>query len=295
MGEYDLVAVEFQQKSAVSVEQVYYDVYEKDKLRALVRLIDTEPEFYTLIFCRTRAGSDRLADKLNKLGYDVEALHGDVSQAGRERILDKFKKGHATILVATDVAARGIDVNDLSHVINFDLPDSPEQYVHRIGRTGRAGKTGKAISLVAPRDRSKLRSIIRVTKTDIAKEKLPAGEEVLEIKRNAVLKKLDAVDPDDIPQEFYDFAKKIIDEKQTKMKVAALLKLAFGNQLRPSSYAEIQEPTKGGGGGGGRRGGGGGRPRFEKHGPFRPKKKFTGPGKPKKTFGKKKRSKFKSV
>lgn len=299
MGEYDHVAVEFQQKSAVSVEQVYYDVYEKDKLRAIVRLIDTEPEFYTLIFCRTRAGSDRLADKLSKLGYDVEALHGDVSQAGRERILAKFKSGKATILVATDVAARGIDVSALSHVINFDLPDSPEQYVHRIGRTGRAGKTGKAISLVAPRDRGKLRTIVRVTKTNIAKAKLPAGQEVLEIKRRAVMKKLEKAADSDIPQEFYDMAKKIIDEPKTKQVVAALLKIAFGTQMRSSSYSEIMEPTgggggrsRGGGGGGRRRGGRSDRPRFEKHGPLRPKKKFTGPGKPKKTFGKKKRSSF---
>lgn len=294
MGEYDHVAVKHKQESSVQVEQIYYDVYEKDKLRAVVRLIDTEPEFYTLIFCRTRAGSDRLADKLNKLGYNVEALHGDVSQAGRERILAKFKAGKATILVATDVAARGIDVNNLSHVINFDLPDSPEQYVHRIGRTGRAGNTGKAISLVAPRDRSKLRTIIRVTKTDIAKATLPAGEMVKEIKRNAVLKKLESIEPDDIPQECYDLAQKIVDEKKTKLKIAALLKMHFGSQIRSSSYSEIQEPTSGRG-----RGGGGGRgsskPRFEKRGSFKPKKKFTGPGKPKKTFGKKKRGKFKSA
>ena len=304
MGDYDHVAVEFQQKSAVSVEQFYYDVYEKDKLRAIVRLIDTEDEFYTLIFCRTRLGSDRLADKLSKLGYDVEALHGDVSQAGRERILAKFKSGKATILAATDVAARGIDVNNLSHVINFDLPDSPEQYVHRIGRTGRAGKTGKAISLVAPRDRGKLRTIIRVTKTDIVKAKLPAGDAVKDIKRQAILKTLEKATEVDIPQEFYDMAQKIVDEPKTKQVVAALLKLHFGAKLRMSSYSEIEEPTSRGGGGGGRRGRGGGgrgrgrrssggdRPRFEKRGSFRPKKKYTGTGKPKKKFGKKNRANF---
>ncbi|MEK7253325.1 MAG: DEAD/DEAH box helicase, partial [Bacteroidota bacterium] len=156
MGEYDEVKVASKQQTVVNVEQVFYEMYEKDKLRALRRLIDTEPEFYALVFCKTRLGADRLAGKLSDQGLDVEAMHGDVTQVQRERILAKFKSGHATILVATDVAARGIDINNLSHVINFDMPDSPENYVHRIGRTVRAGKTGKAISFITPGEFRKL-------------------------------------------------------------------------------------------------------------------------------------------
>ena len=161
MGEFDEVKVVANQASAANVEQVFYEINEKDKLRALHRLIETEVEFYALVFSRTRLGADRLASKLSDLGFDVEALHGDVTQVQRERILAKFKGGHATILVATDVAARGIDINNLSHVINFDLPDSPEAYVHRIGRTARAGKTGKAISFVTPAEWRKLQFIMQ--------------------------------------------------------------------------------------------------------------------------------------
>lgn len=243
MGECDHVAVEAKQQSADNVEQIYYDVYEKNKLRALVRLIDTEPEFYSLVFCRTRAGADRLADKLNKLGHDVEALHGDVSQAQRERILAKFKQGHATILVATDVAARGIDINNLSHVINFDLPDGPEPYVHRIGRTGRAGRKGKAISFVAPRDRSKLRTIMRVTKADIKKQVLPAGHRVIELKKQAMSHAVFHAAEGDVPQEFHTLAQEILASAKPKQLVAALLQLHFGGKLNPNAYPEISEPA----------------------------------------------------
>ncbi len=253
MGDYDIVKVKSQHESAENVEQVYYSVYDRDKLRALRRLIDIEPEFYALVFCRTRAGSDRLAEKLNGAGFDVEALHGDVSQAQRERILAKFKKGHANILIATDVAARGIDINDLTHVINFDLPDSSEQYVHRIGRTGRAGKTGKAISFVAPKDRHKIRQIQRLTKAPIEKATFPHGDQILELKKKAtVARVVDSIE-EEIPQEFYDLAEELLASGTPKQMLAAILRMQFGNKLKLTSYPEIIDPdVRGHGGGGGR-------------------------------------------
>ncbi|MEO1257676.1 MAG: DEAD/DEAH box helicase [Bacteroidota bacterium] len=264
MGDYDIVRIKSQTESADTVEQVYYSVYERDKLRALRRLLDTEPEFYALVFCRTRAGSDRLAEKLNSMGFDVEALHGDVSQAQRERILAKFKKGHTNILVATDVAARGIDINDLTHVINFDLPDNPEQYVHRIGRTGRAGKTGKAISFVAPRDRHKLRQIMRMTKADVTKKTFLAGQEVIDLKKQAMVERVIVSAEDDMPQEFHNIAAELLASSKPQMMVAALLKMHFGGKLNPDSYPDLKDPDNRTGGssyssssrrsGGGRRG-----------------------------------------
>jgi ATP-dependent RNA helicase DeaD len=242
MGDYDEVKVASRQESSVNVEQIFYEIYEKDKLRALRRLIDTEPEFYALVFCRTRAGADRLAEKLSNMGIDVEALHGDVTQAQRERILAKFKRGHSTILVATDVAARGIDINDLTHVINFDMPENPEAYVHRIGRTGRAGKTGKAISFVAPGEFRKIRFIIEKTKTPVKKAFLPAGQAVVEAKRNVMKTKVFAAAEEEVPQEFHTLAKEILDSGKPKQLLASLLKMHFGGSMHPNAYPEIMEP-----------------------------------------------------
>ncbi len=245
MGDYDIVKVKTETESADTVEQVYYSVYERDKLRALRRLIDTEPEFYALVFSRTRVGADRLAEKLNSAGLDVEALHGEVSQAQRERILAKFKRGHASILVATDVAARGIDINNLSHVINFDLPDNPEAYVHRIGRTGRAGKKGKAISFVAPKDRHKIRQIMQVTKAPIEKLILPYGQIVVDQKKQAMIERVVLSSEDEIPQEYHNIAKDLLATSKPQEMMAALLMMHFGGKLNPDSYPELQDPDAG--------------------------------------------------
>ncbi|MEZ4952216.1 MAG: DEAD/DEAH box helicase [Saprospiraceae bacterium] len=245
MGDYDIVKVKTETESADTVEQVYYSVYERDKLRALRRLIDTEPEFYALVFSRTRVGADRLAEKLNSAGLDVEALHGEVSQAQRERILAKFKRGHASILVATDVAARGIDINNLSHVINFDLPDNPESYVHRIGRTGRAGKQGKAISFVAPKDRHKIRQIMQITKAPIEKLTLPHGQMVVDQKKQAMIERVVLTSEDDIPQEYHNIAKDLLASSKPQEMMAALLMMHFGGKLNPDSYPELQDPDAG--------------------------------------------------
>ena len=152
-----------------NTEQLYFEVRERDKTEALTRIMDSSEDFYGIIFCRTKRECDRLASTLQSRGYMTDALHGDVEQRNRERILNKFKKKKTKILVATDVAARGIDVNDLTHVVNFHIPQDPESYTHRIGRTGRAGKKGIAITLITPSEWRKLSYIKRITKTNIAK------------------------------------------------------------------------------------------------------------------------------
>ena len=136
---------------------------------------------------------DRVSKRLSDRGYDVEALHGDISQYQREQILNRFKQRRINVLIATDVAARGIDISSLSHVINYSLPQSPESYIHRIGRTGRVGKEGTAITFVTPDEYRKLVFIKRVTKTDIRKERIPAIEDVIKSKKKRIKNDIKAI------------------------------------------------------------------------------------------------------
>ncbi|HPN21392.1 MAG TPA: DEAD/DEAH box helicase, partial [Tenuifilaceae bacterium] len=145
-------------------DQIYFEVREGDKFDALTRIIDIEPEFYGLVFCRTRNDVDTVTSKLIERGYGAEGLHGEITQAQREKTLAKFRKRYINVLVATDVAARGIDIADLSHVINYSLPQDPESYIHRIGRTGRAGKQGTAITFVSNEEYRKLNYVQKATK-----------------------------------------------------------------------------------------------------------------------------------
>lgn len=179
------ISVVSEQLTAPRTKQVYYEVNARDKLDALCRVLDVETPTSAMIFCRTRAEADHLGESLQGRGYLAEVIHGDLSQAMRERVLKRFREGQAELLVATDVAARGLDIADVSHVINFDVPGDPESYVHRIGRTGRAGKTGLAILLVTPRERRQIQIIERVIRTRIQRLKLPSLADVAARRREA--------------------------------------------------------------------------------------------------------------
>src|SRR3989338_7147245 len=165
MSNFQLLKAKKEQLTVSLTEQIYFEVFHSDKLEALCRIIDSETDFYGLIFCRTKIDVDDVSRKLSERGYDVEGLHGYISQYQRERILNRFKQKRINVLVATDVAARGIDIINLSHVINYSLPQDPESYVHRIGRTGRAGKEGTAITFVTPDEYQGLLYIQRMTKS----------------------------------------------------------------------------------------------------------------------------------
>lgn len=167
-------------RAAEGVTQQVIMVREEDKLRALDRVLEVEAGGVALVFVRTRLGCAELADSLNRLGHAVAPMHGDMSQANREAVLHRFRAGQVRVLVATDVAARGLDVDEITHVINFDLPDSPDVYVHRVGRTGRAGRTGIAISLVQPRERRKVEDIERHVKQRLPLRTVPTAAEVIE-------------------------------------------------------------------------------------------------------------------
>lgn len=178
------------QLTVPSIEQYYLEVNESIKLEVLSRLIDTNNVKLSLVFCNTKKRVDELATSLQSRGYAAEALHGDMKQNERDRVMSKFRKGHIDILIATDVAARGIDVDDVEAVFNYDIPNDEEYYVHRIGRTGRAGRTGKAYSFIVGREIYKLKEIQRYTKSSIQLIKAPSLMDVEERKMNNLLDKL---------------------------------------------------------------------------------------------------------
>jgi len=164
--------------TVATVEQRYYLINESDRLAALTRLFEAEPIVSALVFARTRSGTDELANELAGRGFQAEVLNGDLSQEARERVLQRFRSNQIKVLVATDVAARGLDIDHVTHVFNYDLPQDPEMYVHRIGRTGRAGKSGVAISLLTPGERRLLRRIEAFTKQKLTLATLPVEADI---------------------------------------------------------------------------------------------------------------------
>ena len=163
-----------------NVHHIAYIVHAKDKYLALKRVVDYYPQIYGIIFCRTRKETQEIADKLIQDGYNADSLHGELSQAQRDLVMQKFRQRHLQLLVATDVAARGLDVNDLTHVINYGLPDDTESYTHRSGRTGRAGKTGISIAIINLREKGKMREIERIINKKFTISTLPSGKEICE-------------------------------------------------------------------------------------------------------------------
>lgn len=181
------VAVKRSTLTASAIEQRYYLVHESDKTSALTRLFEIEPIKSALIFARTRAETASLANELVVRGIPAEAIHGDLDQRARERVLGRFRDNQLKVLVATDVAARGLDIDDISHVFNFHLPDDAEVYIHRIGRTGRAGKTGVAITLLSPRERRRMREVEALTKQPVTKMELPTVGDIHRHRENQVI------------------------------------------------------------------------------------------------------------
>lgn len=167
---------------AKNVEHHYYMVHAKNRFEALKRITDMNPDVYGIIFCRTRRETAEIASKLNKDGYDVDLLNGDLSQAQRDDVMNRFRTKDLQLLVATDVAARGLDVNELTHVINYNLPDDLEVYIHRSGRTGRAGNSGISISIIHTRETGRIRALERMSGKDFIKKEVPSGEEICGIR-----------------------------------------------------------------------------------------------------------------
>ncbi|WP_048058095.1 DEAD/DEAH box helicase [Methanothermococcus okinawensis] len=243
MRKYEVISVKKEQLTTDMVEQIYYDVRSSDKFEALCRTIDMNNDFYGLVFCKTRADVNDIANKLANRGYKAEGIHGDIVQNQRERILSRFKNKRSNILVATDVAARGIDINNLTHVINYSLPQNPESYVHRIGRTGRAGKKGTAITFVQPDEFRKLKYIKKIAKTDIEKRELPTVEDIIHAKKSSVIENISKiVSSGEVSQEYLDIAKKLLEENNNDAEkvIASLLKYSLNDELNEKKYGKIK-------------------------------------------------------
>jgi len=184
------VAMGHKNQSNENIEHVYYSVKERDRYDALKRLIDASPEIFGLVFCRTRNETATVAEKLAKDGYSAEPLHGDLSQAMRDRVMDRFRERSIQLLVATDVAARGIDVDNITHVINYNLPDDIENYTHRSGRTARAGKQGKSLVLINTRENYKIKAIEKQIRTTFTAALIPSAQEICGIQLNKLIAKV---------------------------------------------------------------------------------------------------------
>ena len=188
------IAVGKRNTGAENVEHHYYVVHAKDRYIALNRVADINPNIYGIIFCRTRAETKEVADKLMQDGYNADALHGDLSQSQRDFVMSRFRGKHLQMLVATDVAARGLDVNDLTHVINYNLPDDPEVYIHRSGRTGRAGKKGISVTLIHMREKGKLREVEHIVNKTFAQKPVPSGKEICEKQLFSLIDKVENIE-----------------------------------------------------------------------------------------------------
>lgn len=173
------ISVGTKNTGSANVEHWYYVTHVKDRYMALKRIVDMQPEIYGIVFCKTRAETQEIAEVLIADGYSADALHGDLSQERRDQVMGRFRSGHMQLLIATDVAARGLDVDDLTHVINFRLPDQLDSYIHRSGRTGRAGKKGVSISILGPRDIRSLRFLERQVGKEFIQKRIPSSEEII--------------------------------------------------------------------------------------------------------------------
>lgn len=197
LHDYKEIVVGSRNEGAENVNHIYYLVHAKDKYAALKRVVDYYPRIYGIIFCRTRLETQEVADHLIRDGYNAEALHGDLSQAQRDLTMQKFRQHHTQLLVATDVAARGLDVDDLTHVINYGLPDDVENYTHRSGRTGRAGKRGTSISIIHLREKGKVRIIEKVIGKKFEAGTLPEPQEICTKQLYKVMDELERIEVND--------------------------------------------------------------------------------------------------
>ncbi len=242
MGEYEIIATATDQVARNNIQQIYFEVSNSDKFEALFRIIDAEEAFYGMVFVRTKIDADEISHKLANRGCRAEAIHGDLSQGQREKVLQKFRSKQITVLVATDVAARGIDVENLTHVINYSIPQDPESYVHRIGRTGRAGKSGIAVTLITHSEYRKLISIQRIANAKITKQKVPNVADVIESKKQRIKSTLSEIVAAGNFADLEVIAAEILKENpDPKTAIAALLKMAFKDELNEKSYNEINE------------------------------------------------------
>jgi ATP-dependent RNA helicase DeaD len=201
------------------IDQFYYET--REKFEGLCRVLDIEETGKLIIFCRTKRAVDDLTSSLEARGYLAGGLHGDLSQVQRDRVMKKFREGRIDTLVATDVAARGIDIDDITHVINYDIPQDHESYVHRIGRTGRAGRKGVAMTFISPREYRQLRLIMKLAHTKIQRRELPTASDVLERQKELVKERLLKVLKQDDYDDYHTIISEVLEEGYDAVDIAA--------------------------------------------------------------------------
>ncbi|MCB1171283.1 MAG: DEAD/DEAH box helicase [Leptospiraceae bacterium] len=243
MKEFEMVQAEDKQVDNRDVRMIAYEVYEKDKKEALCRILHTSPDFYGIIFCARKAEVDDLAQYLSRKGFAAEGLHGDMSQPAREKVLGRLKKGKLRVLVATDVAARGIDVNDLGYVVHYNRPDSADALTHRTGRTARAGKSGTSICIIAPSEASRFRALEKRTGFIHERIDLPEREDVRKARMESARQAVERGIGKNPTKEYVDFARQLLDSYEAEDLVASLLRDRLGDTLLESSLPEISVPA----------------------------------------------------
>ena len=225
MNNPQIVKIQSKEVTVSNIEQQYFELSEKQKFDALCRLLDLHSPDLAIVFGRTKRRVDELAEALSKRGYDAEGIHGDLTQSKRESVLRKFKEKTIDVLVATDVAARGLDVSGVTHVFNFDIPQDPESYVHRVGRTGRAGNTGLAITFVTPREISHLKTIESVTKRKMTRLPVPNISDVKEGKQRQTVDQLLAIVNDGDYHSYKELSEQLLQDYDSVTLLSAAFKL----------------------------------------------------------------------
>ncbi len=234
-----IVKTQKRQEATKNADQIYYEVKEEDKTEALTRIIDRDSDFYGVVFCRTKNQCDEVGHTLQARGYEAEALHGDLSQREREIILRKMREKTIRILVATDVAARGLDIRDLTHVINYSLPHDAEIYIHRVGRTGRAGKEGTAITFITPSEARRFSYIRKASKAEIRRAEIPSPEEIVEIKKEKIREELENALTVKADDEYRDLALSLLEGRDSTNVLASVLRHFCHSSLDAGSYRDI--------------------------------------------------------
>ncbi len=255
------VKVRAKEMTVENIEQHYIEAHEKQKFDALTNLLDIQTPSLAIIFGRTKKRVDEVTEGLQARGFKAEGIHGDLTQGKRMSVLSKFKSGRVEILVATDVAARGLDISNVTHVYNFDIPQDPESYVHRIGRTGRAGKTGVAVSFITPREMSHLHLIEKTTNSKMHRMQLPSYDEARRGQQQLAVNKLVRAIEKQGLDEYRETASELLDEYDSVTLVAAALKIMSKSRRQTpvtlSSVTPLSVKRGGGKGKGNYRGKGG--------------------------------------
>lgn len=244
MKQYDTVKVAHKEMTNENITQKYFCIAKKHKFEALCQIMEDVETFYAIVFCRTKSDTDYVASQLAAKHLRAEAIHGDIDQSQREKVLRRFRDGKTNILVATDVAARGIDINELNFVVNYTIPENHEIYTHRIGRTGRAGNKGTAITFVNGSELRRLKHFEQKLNARIQKGTLPSPKDLINKKKEHLIARIEHIINNEETKSLNELAELLLDEGEPKQVIAALLRDSYNQEFNQESYSLIPDDTK---------------------------------------------------